>query len=426
MILAESDGEIIVVGEASDGDEAVRLATAVRPDVVLMDLSMPRVDGLEATRRLREAGVESRVLILTSFADGEGVRDAVRAGVTGYLMKDVLKTELLAAIRLAADGVPTLHPRAQQHLMRGIAEPETPSPFMTLTPRERDVLALLARGESNKRIRGGAEPEHRHGEGIRQRDLREARRRGSHAGGLARRKTRRDAAEHDALAHTPDFGQGSPPTAAGSPHQPSPAESWPAVGCRGISGWCFLMAPAGTALNPFHAAARCAAFPILTETCPMSRWPYRIAREQRVIRTMLVTLSAALLVAACYDSNNSDNNGPTEPAPPTPTIVTGSGDIAPKVDEYRALLGEPRNGGTVPGPAASGRREVNWDGVNAANLNTNTFPGDFFANTTKLGMLMTTRGRWPARERQGLLGPQHCVRRCVQSVQPDEDVRGGR
>jgi DNA-binding NarL/FixJ family response regulator len=152
MILAESDGEIVVVGEASDGEEAVRLATAVQPDVVLMDLSMPRVDGLEATRRLREAGVPSRVLILTSFADGEGVRDAVRAGVTGYLMKDVLKAELLTAIRLAADGVPTLHPRAQQHLMRGIAEPATPSPFGTLTPRERDVLALIARGESNKRI----------------------------------------------------------------------------------------------------------------------------------------------------------------------------------------------------------------------------------------------------------------------------------
>lgn len=152
MILAESDGEIVVVGEASDGDEAVRLATAMQPDVVLMDLSMPRVDGLEATRRLKEAGVPSRVLILTSFAEGEGVRDAVRAGVTGYLMKDVLKAELLTAIRLAADGVPTLHPRAQQHLMRGIAEPETPSPFGALTPRERDVLALLAQGESNKRI----------------------------------------------------------------------------------------------------------------------------------------------------------------------------------------------------------------------------------------------------------------------------------
>ena len=152
MILADSDGEIVVVGEASDGDDAVRLAASLKPDVVLMDLSMPRVDGLEATRRMRDAGLESRVLILTSFAEGEGVRDAVRAGVTGYLMKDVLKAELLAAIRLAADGVPTLHPRAQQHLMRGIAEPETPSPFGALTPRERDVLALLARGDSNKRI----------------------------------------------------------------------------------------------------------------------------------------------------------------------------------------------------------------------------------------------------------------------------------
>ena len=152
MILADSDGEIVVVGEASDGDEAVRLATYSKPDVVLMELSMPRVDGLEATRRLRDAGIESRVLILTSFAEGEGVRDAVRAGVTGYLMKDVLKAQLLTAIRLAADGVPTLHPRAQQHLMRGIAEPETRSPFGALTPRERDVLALLARGDSNKRI----------------------------------------------------------------------------------------------------------------------------------------------------------------------------------------------------------------------------------------------------------------------------------
>lgn len=124
----------------------------------------------------------------------------------------------------------------------------------------------------------------------------------------------------------------------------------------------------------------------------MSRWPYRIAREQRVIRTMLLTLSAALLAAACYDDSTDYNDGPTDPAPPTATIVSGTGTIAPKIDELRALLGEPRNGGTVPGPAPSGRREVNWDGVNGANLNTNTFPGDFFANTTKLGMLMTTPG----------------------------------
>lgn len=123
----------------------------------------------------------------------------------------------------------------------------------------------------------------------------------------------------------------------------------------------------------------------------MSTWPYRLAREQRAIKTLMLALSTALLVAACYDSNNNDY-APTEPPPPAATVVIGSGNIAPKVDEYRALLGDPKNGGTVPGPAASGRREVNWDGVNAANVNTNTFPGDFFAVTTKLGMLMTTPG----------------------------------
>ena len=123
----------------------------------------------------------------------------------------------------------------------------------------------------------------------------------------------------------------------------------------------------------------------------MSTWPYRVAREQRAIKTLLVAVSVALFVAACYDNDASDYS-PTEPAPPAPTVVTGSGNIAPKVDEYRALLGDPKNGGSVAGPAASGRREVNWDGVNGANLNSNTFPGDFFAVTTKLGLLMTTPG----------------------------------
>jgi len=123
----------------------------------------------------------------------------------------------------------------------------------------------------------------------------------------------------------------------------------------------------------------------------MPTWPYRVAREQRAIKTLLVAVSVALFVAACYDNDASDYS-PTEPAPPAPTVVTGSGNIAPKVDEYRALLGDPKNGGSVAGPAASGRREVNWDGVNGANLNSNTFPGDFFAVTTKLGLLMTTPG----------------------------------
>jgi hypothetical protein len=122
----------------------------------------------------------------------------------------------------------------------------------------------------------------------------------------------------------------------------------------------------------------------------MSTWPYRIAREQRAIKTTLVALSAVALIAACDDSNNDYN--PTEPAPPTATVISASGNIATKVDEYRQLLGDPRNGPTVPGPAAAGRREINWDGVAAANVNTNTFPGNFFNTTTKLGLVMTTPG----------------------------------
>ena len=123
----------------------------------------------------------------------------------------------------------------------------------------------------------------------------------------------------------------------------------------------------------------------------MSTLPYRVTREQRAIRTFLLAISTTLLIAACYDDENTDYN-PTEPVPPTPTVVTATGDIKPKVDEYRALLGEPRNGATVPGPAPAGRREVNWEGVNGANLNVNTFPGDFFNTTTKLGLVMTTPG----------------------------------
>ena len=121
----------------------------------------------------------------------------------------------------------------------------------------------------------------------------------------------------------------------------------------------------------------------------MSTWPYRIAREQRAIRTLLV--SAILAVSACDDDADDDYN-PTEPPPPTATIITATGTITTKVDEYRALLGEPRNNGNVLGPAPSGRREVNWEGVNGVNLNSNAFPADFFARTTKLGLQMSTPG----------------------------------
>jgi hypothetical protein len=122
----------------------------------------------------------------------------------------------------------------------------------------------------------------------------------------------------------------------------------------------------------------------------MSTWPHRAAREHRAITTLLLSLSATFLASACSDKNN--NYSPTEPPPPEATVITASGDITAKVDEYRQLLGDPKNGPTVPGPATTGRREINWDGVAAANVNTNTFPGDFFNTTTKLGLVMTTPG----------------------------------
>lgn len=150
MFLAE-ETEIEVAGEAANGVEAVALADRVRPDVVLMDVLMPEMDGVEATRRIRARNPACQVLVLTSFADDQHVRAALQAGAIGYLLKDVLKPELLRAIRAAAQGQPTLHPIAQQGLIRQLSRPVT-SLLDDLTARERDVLRLVARGRSNKEI----------------------------------------------------------------------------------------------------------------------------------------------------------------------------------------------------------------------------------------------------------------------------------
>jgi len=130
----------------------VREAERLKPDEVLMDLLMPGLDGVAATQRLRAGGTGPRILIFTTYADDERVRDAIRAGATGYLLKDVLRAQLVQAIHAAALGVPTLDPRAQQHLMRQVASPPAASPFAGLTPRELDVLRLVARGMGNKQI----------------------------------------------------------------------------------------------------------------------------------------------------------------------------------------------------------------------------------------------------------------------------------
>ena len=144
--------EVEVVGEAADGERAVSLARLLGPDVVLMDLVMPGMGGLEALARIREACPQSQVVVLTNFASDQTVRDAIAGGAVGYLLKDVHKTELLQAIRNAQEGRPSLHPEAQRHLMRRVAAAPERHPADELTPREKSVLELIARGRSNKQI----------------------------------------------------------------------------------------------------------------------------------------------------------------------------------------------------------------------------------------------------------------------------------
>ena len=150
MLLAE-EGDIQVVGQAADGDEAITLAQRVQPDVIIMDLMMPTMDGVAATRGLRAANLRSRVLVLTSFAEDDRVRDALQAGAVGYLLKDVRQPELLRAIRDAAVGAPVLHPDVQRRLMAQMIAP-SPGPASDLTAREQEVLGLVAHGHSNKQI----------------------------------------------------------------------------------------------------------------------------------------------------------------------------------------------------------------------------------------------------------------------------------
>jgi DNA-binding NarL/FixJ family response regulator len=143
------DPDLEVVGEAADGAEALRLARELRPDVVLMDLLMPVMDGITATGLLRRELPDTEVVALTSVLEDEKVVGAVRAGAIGYLLKDTQADDLNRAIHAAAAGQVQLSPKAAARLMREVKAPESPE---TLTERETEVLRLLARGASNKEI----------------------------------------------------------------------------------------------------------------------------------------------------------------------------------------------------------------------------------------------------------------------------------
>ena len=141
---------IEVVGTASDGEEAVQLVERLRPEVALMDIRMPRCDGVEATRRLRERGSPTQVIVLTTYADDRSLIEALRAGARGFLTKDSGAEEIERAIAAVVRGEAVIDPAVQHHLVEAVAaKPELPH---GLTPREAEVLALIAQGLSNGEI----------------------------------------------------------------------------------------------------------------------------------------------------------------------------------------------------------------------------------------------------------------------------------
>src|SRR5499427_5004431 len=148
-LFLKSDPELVVVGEAADGAQALRLSRELKPDVVLMDLLMPGMDGIAATAAIRRELPDTEVLALTSVLEDGSVVGAVRAGAIGYLLKDTQADALCQAIKAAAAGQVQLTPKVAARLMQAVSAPESPE---ALTERETEVLRLMAQGQSNKQI----------------------------------------------------------------------------------------------------------------------------------------------------------------------------------------------------------------------------------------------------------------------------------
>lgn len=141
--------DLEVLGTAEDGAGAVELARTLRPDVILMDLQMPGMDGVEATRTIVSEALGSQVLVLTSFSDSARILDALDAGAVGYLLKDAEPDEVIEGVRAVARGESPLHPKAARELLRQRSRPEDRP---RLTPREREILELVRQGLANKQI----------------------------------------------------------------------------------------------------------------------------------------------------------------------------------------------------------------------------------------------------------------------------------
>jgi two-component system, NarL family, response regulator LiaR len=148
-VLAVYD-DMELVGEAGDGEEAVRLVGRLKPDIILMDLVMPKMDGVAAIAAIKQKHAQMQIIALTSFKEKEYVEGALKAGASGYLLKNVSAEELVTAIRKAAAGQPSLSPEAAQVLIQNVNAP--PTPGQDMTDREKEILALMVKGLSNNEI----------------------------------------------------------------------------------------------------------------------------------------------------------------------------------------------------------------------------------------------------------------------------------
>ncbi|KSU62060.1 LuxR family transcriptional regulator [[Bacillus] enclensis] len=153
VFFLKTQKDIEIAGEAKNGAEAVQLAERLKPDLILMDLMMPVMDGIEATKEIKKKhGDAIQILMLTSFSDQNHVIPAIEAGAAGYQLKDIEPDELVASIRKLLSGENSLHPKATNHLLTRISKQDPPHKIHALTKREKDVLAELTKGKSNKEI----------------------------------------------------------------------------------------------------------------------------------------------------------------------------------------------------------------------------------------------------------------------------------